>query len=416
MDLQTSTAAPSGSYAFLMNGTATQVGKTLPIAFGGIFTIDPSNQVSGLSDEIFARQLTANGAVLSSTSPIGVPDAFGAVTMNLTAGFGFNKHPVKFQVTGYIVDGSHIKLIESDVTATSPGFGVTGGVAIAQAAGSNGQFSNGSLSGTYVFGVTGIDLFGGNLTPSSLTSVGLFTADGTGKLNNTGFTDTFFLFNNVQNPAQQGAQISGAFDGSYAVDQTGRATLSPTGFAPPPPKRAYQPVLVFYLTDDTNPAPALVLDGEYQVAQNFYPSVGSGIAYPQSTAAPVFTGDYGFSFTQQNGSENDGTAQMNANAANMPAVSGIADASVGQDNGFLGTFNSPTSNFPFPGTLYADPNATNQNVFPLAPAPPMAIDYYLIDPEHGFFIETDLVNSTVPSGQVSFGYYAARTPLCTGCP
>ena len=35
---------------------------------------------------------------------------------------------------------------------------------------------------------------------------------------------------------------------------------------------------------------------------------------------------------------------------------------------------------------------------------------------HGFFVETDLVNSTAPSAVVSFGYCAARTPVCTGCP
>jgi hypothetical protein len=49
------------------------------------------------------------------------------------------------------------------------------------------------------------------------------------------------------------------------------------------------------------------------------------------------------------------------------------------------------------------------------------VNYYFIDADHGFFVETDLLNSIPPttpptaSAQVSFGYYAARTPVCTGC-
>jgi hypothetical protein len=54
-----------------------------------------------------------------------------------------------------------------------------------------------------------------------------------------------------------------------------------------------------------------------------------------------------------------------------------------------------------------DPRDTNNQ---------FAADGYIVDPGHVFFVETDLVNSTLPSGQVSFGYYAARTPLCASCP
>jgi len=46
----------------------------------------------------------------------------------------------------------------------------------------------------------------------------------------------------------------------------------------------------------------------------------------------------------------------------------------------------------------------------------MTVNYYYIDPGHGFWVETDLVNPTSPSGQASLGYYAARTPVCDGCP
>ena len=48
--------------------------------------------------------------------------------------------------------------------------------------------------------------------------------------------------------------------------------------------------------------------------------------------------------------------------------------------------------------------------------PTIALDNYIIDPGHGFFVETDLVDPIAPSGAVSFGYYATRNPVCVGCP
>jgi hypothetical protein len=89
-----------------------------------------------------------------------------------------------FQFTGYIIDASHIKLIESDNTAGIGGLGSTAGVAIAQAS-APGTFN--SFSGTYVFGVLGEDL--GIFLPATMTSVGVFTADGSGNITN-GYTDT----------------------------------------------------------------------------------------------------------------------------------------------------------------------------------------------------------------------------------
>jgi hypothetical protein len=153
-----------------------------------------------------------------------------------------------------------------------------------------------------------------------------------------------------------------------------------------------------------------------------YPWVGAGIAYPQ-TAPLTFTGDYGLSFTQVNASgENDGTAQMNANpTATPPSLSGIADVNLAfsptSDQSFTGSFSAPASNGVFPGALGTN-NATTNNNNSSVFNPQIGVDYYIIDAGHGFFVGTDLLNATSPEqqGQVSFGYYAARTPLCDGCP
>ncbi len=406
MDLQTTTAPPSGGYAFTLNGF--QIARSLPIAFGGVMNIDSPGAISGngsVGDQILFKTVTAN-ASLSGT--LTAPDQFGSLALNLTAAFGTNGRPVSFQLTGYIIDSTHMALIETDNTASASGYASAGGLAVGQGPATGSFKDPTAFSGTFVFAVPGYDLTLN--VPDTLTAVGIVTADGSGNLT-SGFTDTF-LQGNFAAQGTAGAQISAAFDGTYSVDNTGtgRTTLTFADFNPDP-KHGYTPKVFFYLTGSG--VPPLVLAG----GDSHYPSLGTGIAYPQSNASGAFNGSYGFSFLQQNGGENDGTAQMNVNSASAPpSISGLADANLGggasQDNGFLGTFSSPTSAAPFAGTLYADPNALNGNVF----SPPIAGNYYFIDQQHGFFVETDLVSPDPGSAQVSLGYYAARTPVCDGCP
>jgi hypothetical protein len=145
-----------------------------------------------------------------------------------------------------------------------------------------------------------------------------------------------------------------------------------------------------------------------------YPWIGSGLAYAQTAATPTFSGLYGASFTQENGIETDGTAQMTVNSANTPPLSGTADASAQLGNGFLGNFGTATSDN-LPGTLNADPNAPIASVF----TNPISLDYYSIDSNQGFFVETDLVNGPYQTGQVTLGYYATQCQVTvppTNCP
>jgi hypothetical protein len=81
------------------------------------------------------------------------------------------------------------------------------------------------------------------------------------------------------------------------------------------------------------------------------------------------------------------------------------------DHSFSGTFTTPLANGIFASGLS---NSTGSAF--ISANPTIALDYYIIDPEHGFFVETDLVNPNTPSGVVSFGYYATRNPVCVGCP
>jgi hypothetical protein len=455
MDLQeTSVVAPSGSYAFVMSGT--DVVKSQSLAFGGVLNI-PSGQtaISGVTDEIIGEKLKlSDGPFLTGSQLSSGPDTLGKITFTLVGLLdGTHPKPVTAVFAGYIVDDTHIKLIETDTAAggaTTP-LALTGGTAIGQTTDSYGSFNNASFDGTYVFGVTGVDLspVNSSFVPSTWTWASLFTADGNGCQSDScsGYEDSFLQQNCVQSSCKtqgiSGAQISAAFTGTYAVDSptgscgassgtivvgTGRGCLTPSSFTPAP-SPTYGPELFFYLTNPTGTGEALVLGlGDTGSSPNLhYPSIGTGIAFAQSTMTPTFSGDYGFSFTQEDGSENDGTAQINANATNQN-LSGFADSSTNAglpglpDQSFSGTFASPSSSAPFPGALENTDQSTAFSVGNNNTTNEFAVDYYFIDPSHGFFVETDLVNAVpptippTPSGQVSFGYYAARTPLCASCP
>lgn len=404
MDLQTSIAAPLGGYAFVVSGV--DVASTLPTAFGGVFNIDSSNTISGagsVSDQNLAGTLTQNSPV---SGTVGNPDSFGAVAITLNIGFG------TAQLTGYMVDPAHMKLIETDNT-TGTGFGSTGGLAISQGA-ATGTFNSLSLfSGNYVFNSFGTEIDSGAPgLPASMTSVGVLTSDGAGNLT-SGFTDTLFQGSCVQKTCTQGgitgAQISAAFTGRYTMllNGIGRVRVTPSVFTPPP-SPALHHLYIFYLTGGGTPA--LVLDGGDLTGLQSYASVGAGIAYPQASAPFTFAGKYGFSLTQQNGSESDGTGEFSADS-NALTLAGFMDTTSSPGSAFSGTFAVPGADGTFAGSL----SGTGFE-FRSPANSAWAADFYTIDSNRGFFIETDLTNSTSPSSTVSLGYYAARTAVCAGCP
>jgi hypothetical protein len=396
MDLQASAVTtPSGGYAFAVSGSDFTTAS--PTALAGILNIDSPNNISGrgsIADQNLAGTLTSNQKLSGTVSN---PDSFGAITLNLAV--PDFPSTTDFQFTGYLVDSTHIKLIESDNVVGVGGVGSTGGLAIGQGS-ATGTFT--SFSGTYVFGVLGEDLAAS--LPSTSTTVATFTAadngNGGGMLTN-GFTDTFLQ----TGPSGSGSQISGTFTGPYteAPKNTGRVRAF-SGNVLPHPVGGFHAEYIFYQTGNGNPALVLASANDDQATPLF---LGAGIAYPQSTSL-TFGGDYGFSFTQQNGTENDGTAGMNAASGVFTGSADSIAATPGDtnptDHSFSGTYNPPGC---FVGTLS---DGCFTGVFSTGSAfnnTPFTTDFYIIDPNHGFFVETDLVSG--PTGQVSFGYYAAQT-------
>jgi hypothetical protein len=405
MDLQTwtSNSPPlSGGYAFVVSGSDFSSG--LPTAIGGILNINSPNNISGTGSTADQMLPGFGSAPINAklSGSISNPDSFGAVTLRLNVPNFLSTQAFTF--TGYIVDATHIMLIESDnANPASLGLGSTAGVALGQG---NATGTLASFSGTYVFGVLGEDL--AVSLPSTLTSVGVFTAvdngDGTGNLTN-GYTDTFLQAYSNPVTGSAGDQISGTFSGQYSegTSGVGRVRSFPSKFSPTP-GGGFRPEFIFYQTGNGNPALIIATaNNNLGVAGGGALFVGRGIAYPQSAAPLTFGGKYGLSITQQNGSENDDSGQMTADPT-AQTLAGSLDFYKFDDPTFTGAFASPDPNGRFAGILSGVLSG-------------IEVEYYVIDPGRGFFVETDLVNpNATTNGQVSFGYYAARTPVCDGCP
>ena len=210
IDLQTSAAAPSGGYAFAVQGTDTNNGN--PLVLGGILTLDGAALTAGSSvfdwndgGTVLQNQAFASGSVTAR-------DAFGRVTLDLVPTAGSQVPELK--LTAYIVGSDRLQLIEDQSDALNANLG---GTALGQ--GSNaGQFSIASVAGSsYAHGTLGAEASGGGAAPLTLAGGFGLNADGTvgGRM---AFADS-----NVQ----QGNDISGV----YTVDPTGRVTLKQIALA-----------------------------------------------------------------------------------------------------------------------------------------------------------------------------------------
>jgi hypothetical protein len=379
LDLQTATAAPSGGYAFAVNGTDT---GSQAMAIGGVLKIDSSAivEAGSVADQDDAGTFVPSASVSGTVT---TPDSLGSVKFNLSAAFSPN--PIQF--TGYIVDAQHMKLIETDINGSGAGVGSTSGLAIGQG-GATGTFtSNQAFAGNYVFAILGQDL---SELPTTLAFVGQFSADSNGNLT-SGYADEVL--------SGLGIAVSGSLTGTYTLDPTGtgrvdsQLTLNGVG-----------PELIFYLTGNGNPP--LVLDAETR-----YGSLGAGAANPQSAGPFSFNGRYGFRFTQGIGPlENDATGQFTASGTAgtfSGAVDTNYDFSALPNTPISGTFASVAGTDRYTGGL------TN-SFFPSPGNTPntLAMDFYLVDSGHGYFIETD----SLASGELTLGYFVTRNPACPNCP
>jgi hypothetical protein len=206
LDLQTSTAPPSGGYAFSIAGVDA-AGEAAGI--GGVLNVDSAGGISGAGSVLdFNDAGTFLAAQALGASTVSNPDSYGRVVFQIVP-----RTPPSFpalNLAGYIVDATHLRLVE---TGGDEFLGAVGGTALAQGA-NTGKFSASSITGSsYVFAA---DRW---LTSDTgpLQVAGVFTAQANGNLNGT------LNWNDLSGTE---AQSPISFTGSYAVDSTGRASLS----------------------------------------------------------------------------------------------------------------------------------------------------------------------------------------------
>jgi len=195
IDQQTSTAfsnaALAGSFAFSVSGIDAVEN---PLAAAGNFTSDATGNITaGVNDS------NDNGGILLN-DPL-----TGTITVGVsgrgTATFNTGRGTLSFAL--YVVDGSHVKLIELDGTP------VQAGDAFRQ----TGPFSNASLSGPFAFTAAGADVLNG----VPFAAGGVFVSNGAGTISSgtQDFNDGGVLTTNAT-----------VVSGSYSMAANGRGTLS----------------------------------------------------------------------------------------------------------------------------------------------------------------------------------------------
>lgn len=364
LELQTSTAAPSGGYAISMYG-GDQFGDAS--WFGGILNVDSAGGISGNGSEFDAVDEgysgAYNGEEMLGASTVTAPDKFGRVQFQLNPNQSSSLPATS--LIGYVVDASHIRLISTAYNSVANYQGVMGGVALGQGS-SAGHFSSASLANAgYVFGAANGYQYG------TFQVAGLVTAS-------TGGTATGTL--NWNDLSQKSVQSPLSFSGSWTVDQAGRASLSNLTDG-----STFNYSMHLYLTGNGN---ALLLSSGG--SQTF-----AGQAFQRQTgpfSAASFNATYGLNASVGINSSNVAAGvvlgSVTAVAGNgTNTVSGFADAgNAGADFAISGNL-SAGANGVFTGTL------TGMNAVSRTTAGSFTL--YLVDGTQGIVIETDNTQLTL---------------------
>jgi hypothetical protein len=218
MNLQTSTSALCASassdapcgYVFNLSGLDS---GDAPAALGGVIAVDSVGGISGTGSVLDLNDdgnLSTAQSLTAST--VTSPDTFGVMSFALNSS-AFPGGGDGVVLDGFVIDANHIRFIENGINDNFAG--ITGGTAIGQTG--TGNFSKSSISGSsYVISAAGSDtVIGGPLQTAALIA---FRSDGSvsGNLSFNDFAD--------QTPQGGSALVNG--DGAYAVEPTGRVTVS----------------------------------------------------------------------------------------------------------------------------------------------------------------------------------------------
>ncbi|HEV2490223.1 MAG TPA: hypothetical protein VGT03_10475 [Candidatus Acidoferrales bacterium] len=348
MDPQTLTAFSSSTlsqgFAFTMLG---QDFGTNPLTWGGVLNVDSPCVISGRGSVTDEDDTGFVNLSQTASGTVSAPDSSGRVIFSLTLQF-VTTGPVT--MTGYIVDATHVKLIETDAL-----LGVTGGTAIGQGSKTGTFSSNSAVFGNLVFSAAGQSV------PGPTVAAGILTADGNGNITR-GTVDV----NAAGNPA------TASVTGTYAVDAagTGRGVVTLAGNA------TGLTTYAFYLVGSGSPSPILNLD---------VPSLAAGMAFQQSNgpfSATSLQGSYGMGFSVQFTTTfgSDVTGQMSADGTGtLAGTEDINESSAG--------LSFPS--IPFTGSFTGNAAGQFSGSFNSSVTGPISVDFFLISSTQAVLIETD---------------------------
>jgi hypothetical protein len=347
LDLQTSGATPTGSYAFLLSGGYISNGSIVPFVSVGNFALGSNGTFSGLED------FNNNGFAYTNQTLTGAlmlgPSSSPATTMT-TMQFGTQTFDV------FAVDANHLKFIETDGTAT------LSGDAFSQ--------SNSPLpASTFAF-----TLQGSYPAPNNISAAGGFLSiDGAGNVTNTSTIDV--------NNGGTVSQSPLAFSGTYTAAGTGRFTSTLTGF-----EGTQYAIYPFsgglLLLEIDNPG-----------------GIMAGVAYPQSSGATFTTSDgYGLNLSGGNLAQSTFLEVDDIAEFTGSAITGVIDENFAPGGGpaygmalGTGSVSGPDSSGRW--TLTANAGTSSQSTLNGG----FQLTFYAVDGTTFPFIETD-ANNQIASG------------------
>ena len=382
-DPMVSFATPSGGYVFELNGLSTLTNYNGPMSMAGVINIDGTGTISGTGSMFDACIAGSGNEYLAQTFATGSntvstpPDQFGRVYFILNP--ANNDHfPQQITLAGYIVDASHIRLVE-----IIGGFGgILGGSALGQGT-TTGTFSSTNVSGqSYVIGLTGDDVKGA----AQLAGVLAFNTDGT--------VSGFGNYNDLTPPSQGPNPITAA---TYTVDATGRVTITGVNSAP------------FNVGTNTIDYLELYLDGSGHAVATVLNGIGNtigGLGYQQSQTTPFTAASLSGSYViDATGRDHAESGELDA-VGEVTATASSATFAGATDLNWLLSASPTATNLPLSGTLSATGGAAASGVFTgsltgldvTTPANKDQFSFYLIDSNgDAIAIETDVNQLTLVS-------------------
>ncbi|MBZ5509763.1 MAG: hypothetical protein LAN70_01195 [Acidobacteriia bacterium] len=346
-------AGVTGNYAFNLSG-ANGTNRPGSLAMAGAFAANGGIISSGALD---VNNAGSPSAGLSLAGTYAAPNASGRGTMTLNSAFGTQN------LAYYVVDATHIKVVETDAGAQLVGDVYKQPV---------GPFTNASVRGGFVFALLG------STSAGAFGEGGVLTLDGTGNV--TSATSTIDI--NAHGNPQNSLAVSGTYNVADAT--TGRTTANLT---------VGGSTYLYALYPQTNGALSMVeIDTSNVVA-------GRALAQALGPfSGGSFQGNYAFNFTGNdfvvNPGEEDLVGQMLPNGGS--AITGSVDIS---DNGVLthsaalsASYSVTASGHGAIPSLTTTPNAFSNATF----------NMYIADSGDALFLESDSTRVLVGIAQKQY--------------